>query len=338
MDCPIDKIESALTFLIKKERPLPPTPVLENPHEFDLCRPVDKTIAPQFEITYRQPLSICSLLLPGGDPEFPRFGDFHFACVKVRTAARIGRVSNVPMLDFQFGVDSRFQQNFNLLGLRIGDLSSTISLAPLEELTLEFHTSQRTVLEKSTIDSTEEITSAESTTLDKEVMNVVRSSSKTQNWRVDGSGSFTIPVGKGTLGIDIGGGLSQTITRNSQNSLEHVSEATKKSSQSLKALHKIEVRGVTEGLIQSRMTRIIKNPYPDRTLSLNVFQLLKRFSIKTSLADIRPALIFQINALEFDRDFVIRNSDFLQDKLLDRLLVDELPNILKAEKTLLQSR
>ncbi len=339
MSCPIDKIESTLTYLITKPRLSGAPPELIPPQKkFDICKPPDNAVGPQFVVTYRRPLPICSLLLPAlppppPAPSPPRFPQYLLACLKIESSNVPSRVQQPPMLDFHFGVDLRFEQTWNLRELRIGDLSSTISLAPSEQLTLEFHTSQRTVLEKNILDSTEEITSAESTTSDKEVVNVARSSSKTQNWHVDGSGTITIPVGDIPLGIDIGGGISENITQNSQNSMEQITEATRKSAHTLKTLHKIEVRGVTEGLIQSRMTRILQNPYRDRTLSINVFQLIKRFSVQTSLADIRPLLIFKIKAFEFDKDFIIQNSDFLRDKLMDQALVGELPAILQATRS-----
>ncbi len=207
-----------------------------------------------------------------------------------------------------------------------------MSLAPSEQLTLEFQQSQRRVLEQSKVDSAEEMDSIESTTVDKEAFNATRSSSKTENWHVDGSGSFGI----GKLSIGAGAGISTSITDSSQSSIQQVTEATKKSAHSLRTLHKIEVRGVTEGLIQNRMTRVVKNPYRDRTLSLNVFQLIKHFFVKTHLVDLRPVLAIEVK-LNFNKDFVLGNSDFLQEKLLDQSLIDNLPEALKGAKPLLLS-
>jgi len=83
----------------------------------------------------------------------------------------------------------------------LGDLSSTIALAPMEQLTIEIRNSQRRLLEKQTLDSAEEMTSTESTTIDKEVLNVANSSSKTENWSVSGNGSFSLG-GVGNLGVN----------------------------------------------------------------------------------------------------------------------------------------
>jgi hypothetical protein len=82
------------------------------------------------------------------------------------------------------------------------------------------------------------------------------------------------------------------------------------------------------------MTRVIKNPYPDRTLSINVFQLVKHFSVETKLSEIRLALIIPIISLVFDNEFVVSNGDFLRDNLLDQSLVDELPISVQGARSL----
>src|SRR5262249_37180379 len=161
------------------------------------------------------------------------------------------------------------------------------------------------VLEENRLDSAEEMTSTESTTVDKEVVNTVQSLSKTQEWHVDGSASFGIPS---KLSVEARGGFKKSTTETSQTTIDHTSEVTNKSAQNLKTLHKIEVRGVSEGLVQNRLTRKIRNPYPDRTLSINVFQLLKHFDVQTALKEIRAAFLITVDGLVYDGDFVLSNT------------------------------
>lgn len=80
------------------------------------------------------------------------------------------------------------------------------------------------------------------------------------------------------------------------------------------------------------MTRLISNPYRDRALSLNVFQILKHFSLKTELSEIRPILIVRIEGLEWDDNFITSHVEFLQYYLLDSTLVEELPRALNGAK------
>lgn len=313
---PTEKLGEIFKYLSSTPLQEVPTAAEQAPAtEFPACSPPDVRTPPHFVIPYRRPLIKSRL-----DWYLEEFASIQLGCAKV---------VNVEDLQVYFVDDYRYEQSWNLMKVGIGDLASTMSLAPSEQLTLEFLSSQRKVLEQTTLDSTEELDSTESTTMDKEVVNVVRSATKTQNWRVDGSGALSL--GK-WLGIQVSGGASGSNTQSVQNSIQHITEATKKSAHSLKTLHKIEVRGVTEGLIQNRMTRVIKNPYLDRTLSVNVFQLIKHFSVKTTLVEVRSALSIQVDKIIFDNDFVVANANFLRDSLLDQSLIDELPEAIEGAK------
>jgi hypothetical protein len=285
---------------------------------FDQCAPPDTRTAPSFIVPFRRPVFSSTLAVDvdlGTDIHIdPGFDALRFSCVPT---------SQVVLW---LALDLHFQQLWNLSKLSIGDLSSTIGLAPLEELTLEFQSSQRRILEQSSVDSAEQMDSTEATTIDKEAMNTVASASKTENWHVDSSASYSAFGAT----VSVGGGYSQTTTKASQTSVEHLSEATKKSAHNLKTLHKIEVKGVSETLVSNRMTRKLKNPMRDRTLVINVYEVLKHFSVSTALTEIVPALIIDISSLVFDSDFVVSNTDFLADTLLDPSLIDALPSALQG--------
>jgi hypothetical protein len=292
---------------------------LPDPEPFDPCKPPAAT-GPAFLLPYRRPVETAEVEVVAGSDDPIESGPrrLRLACVRLR-----------PPILLRLGVSLRYEQQWNVLGVHLGDLSSTLSLAPGEKLTLEFQTSQRRVLEQNTVDSAEEMTSLESTTADKEVINAARSSTKTEGWHIDGNAS--ISLGKiATLGIAGGGqGSVQSVA---QSSVQHIAEATRKSAHSLKTLHKIEVRGVSETFVQNRMTRTIQNPYPDRTLSINVFQLVRRFGVETRFAEVRRLMTVSFDGLDFDADFVIANADFLRQTLLDTALIDELPAALAGAK------
>jgi hypothetical protein len=178
------------------------------------------------------------------------------------------------------------------------------------------------------LDSSESVQSSESSVIDKEAINVTRSSSKTSGWHFDTTGTLT--VGYASLNQTIG--YSESVTDSNQQAINKVAERTRKSAESLKALHKIEVKGKTETFTENRMTRIVRNPYKDRTLALNVFQLLKHYSVSTALAETRLALVIPINRIAFDAEFVVANADFLRESLLDLSLVDDLQLAIQGAK------
>ncbi|TMB99768.1 MAG: hypothetical protein E6J42_02485 [Chloroflexi bacterium] len=295
----------------------------QDPVALAVCSAPDTRTPPQFLVHLRHPFPMCEFVIGlGDDIDIPKL---RFSCIPVTN------------LRLYLGLSVSFEQRWNLLRLAIGDLSSTVGLAPLEKLTLEVQASQRKVLEQSTLDSTDELDSTESTTIDKEVVNVMRASSRTRSWHVDGSGSLSIGTPKlgGSLGIQAG--VQESLSQSSQAAIEHISETTKKSAHSLKTIHKLEVRGVTEDFRQSRMTRVVKNPYTDRALSLNVFQLEKHYSVKTAMVELRPALFIDVRGLDFDAHFVASHVDFLRLELLDAPLTEELPLALRGTEPLERS-
>ncbi|HEX3127895.1 MAG TPA: hypothetical protein VH394_11250 [Thermoanaerobaculia bacterium] len=297
--------------ILAEHRPSPPdSEAAPPPASFPACSGPDLRVAPQFVIPIRRPIVLKDL----GDISPPANPQVSISCV-----AALG-------LEAQLGFDTRFEQTWDLTKLSIGDLSSTIGLAPGEKLTLEFQTSQRKVMDRSVMDSSENIDSSESVTSDKEAINVTRATSKTQNWHVDTTGTLTC----GAASLSVSAGYSQSVTDSNQQTINHVTEATRKSAQSLKSLHKIEVRGISESLVQNRMTRLIRNPYIDRTLSINVFQLAKHFAVKTVLAETRIALLLQFKGIRFDSHFVVENADFLRSTLLDSSLLDQLSTAIQG--------
>jgi hypothetical protein len=280
---------------------------------FPVCATPLSRPGPEFVLYYRNIVDLPALRPPGLEApwevlrESTKQLELTLACTPV-----------VGQLDL--GLSLLFEQRWNLLAVEIGDLASTIGLAPDEHLTIEILTSQRKLLEQKVVDSTEELRSSESTAVDKEVVNVARSASKTNSWKVDGSGSFSL----GFFSLGASASTSETVTRSAQESSQRIHEQTVKSAHSLKTLHKIEVRGVTETFVQHRMTRRLRNPYPDRTMSVNVFQLQKRFSVVVQIAEIRPILVLRV-ALDFNEEFVAGNAGFLRENLIDEGLVEELP-------------
>src|SRR5215831_4951300 len=167
------------------------------------CAPPDTRVPPQFLIFFRRHVPITPPLLDQSPP-------LQLACVDAPANSVVASEA----------YDVRLSQTWTLLKLALGDLSSTIALAPAEQLTLEFQVSQRRVLEQDTIDSAETQDQTESTTIDKEVMSVARSASHNHSWHVDGSGSFSY----GPASATVSAGVSDSVTQTSQSSMEHTNE------------------------------------------------------------------------------------------------------------------
>lgn len=273
------------------------------------CAPPDARTPPEFRVPYRHPL-ILKQIFPALSSPPVSISVPQFAC------------ADVPSISVNVAFDPRYEQLWTLRKFAIGDLASTLNLAPLERLVIEVKTSQRTTLERSAVESSESLESTEATLHDTETTNVARSNTTTTNWHVDGQGGFSSPYGS----LNISAGYSKNVTDTSQYSQNRTNERTQKSASSLKSLHKIEIKGASESIIQDRQLRTLRNPYRDRALALNFFQLLKHFDITTSLVESRLSIAIQILDITMDPSFVLANVDFLTQHLIDDDLRAELPS------------
>ncbi len=282
-----------------------------------VCSAPDVRTPPEFRVPFRHPFSVkkvFEVFPPNPDQSSPPSPEL--ACVAV------------PQLDVQATFDARFEQVWTLQKLAVGDLASTMSLAPLERLVLEVKTSQRTTLERTALESSESVESAEATIHDTETVNVARSNTTTTNWHVDGNGSIV-----GSLGsLNLAGGYSKNVTQTTQYSQNRLNERTQKSASSLKTLHKIEIKGASEAIVEDRQLRILRNPYRDRALTLNFFQLLKHFQVTTSLTEPRLAFVIRITDMIMEEAFIVANVDFLSKHLLDDNLRNNLAQAVEVAR------
>jgi len=266
---------------------------------------------PQYTLPYHRALPCDSLEVPLGDPDMP---DLRLAGAKVGA------------LGAGLAVDLLFNQAWYFSQFGISDLISTISLAPGERLKVTVKKTQRKLFQQDTLDSVEKLESSESTLIDKDVINVTRSTSETENWKVDGNGGIRL----GSFGLSVSAGYSKSINDTAKNSLDRIAESTVKSARSLKSLQKVEIKEQSEETGEQTAARTLSNPYRDRSLTIKVYSLAKSYCVDTRFVSAEPVVLINLNALSFDRDFVMSSGSFLSERLLDPNLQVELPTALEA--------
>jgi hypothetical protein len=285
------------------------------PIELKACAGVMWAPQPEAIVPFRQPIMISEMpVILGDDVEHQaelRFGCNPFARNGVRA---------------HLAIDVNFEQHWHYRELLLSSLSTTVSLAPNEELKITLRNTQRKYLDRLNVEQVEQAQERESTFVDKDVLNVTRSSSRTSNWNIGGNGSFT----KKGLNLGLSGSFSETYNEQASASAEHVQESTVKSAENLKTLQKTEVREITETTQENTHARTITNPYSDRSLRLNVFNLAKRYCVEFRATALRPVILFELLRMRFDRSFVLANGSFLTEALLDSGLRYELSQALEA--------
>lgn len=279
------------------------------------CEPLVARLPPEYEFVYRLPFQ---LRLLADLPNSVASNELNqLACSPIR----VGRLS--------FVADVRLRQRWAFQRLYLRDISSSISLAPGEVLSLTIRKTQRTQLTENTMRSSDSLESFESALVDKDVLTVQRSTVTSQQWRIDSKADVSL---FGVLNFGAGGGFSSSTQQSVNTAIEQVSEATVKASRRLQLLQKIEVARVSESSLESTQTRTITNPYRDRSLTLNVYELAKRYVVTTEFAEIRPAIALEITDLDLNREFVLSQGEFLDRFILDRSLASELREALQATR------
>lgn len=229
-----------------------------------------------------------------------------------------------------------FSQQWTLKEVAIGDYANLISLAPGEILTIEMKRTQHTLLEQTQENTSIVEDGTENLDSDKESITVANTSARTANWSISGTGGFSL-AGIGASGSATS---SNTINNTTSNTLNSIHETTVKSTQKITTQTKLQVRGVTETTVEARQTRVLKNPFQDRSLDLNLYEVVKEFEVQTAVqasvpnGDPHPALQLLLTAtlhpISFDQGFICANEAFLEAQLLDSQLLDSLSDIIKG--------
>ncbi|MFE0173342.1 hypothetical protein ACFWZ2_13570 [Streptomyces sp. NPDC059002] len=228
-----------------------------------------------------------------------------------------------------------FTQRWALREVLVGDLTSTLSLAPGEVLTVELHRTDRSLIDESREQASTVEAASEGTSSDKEALTVAHTAARSSNWSVSGNGSFSL----GGVGVSANATSSGTISNTLSSTVNEVHEATVKSSRKIATQAKIQVRGVTEGTVESRHTRVLRNPYQDRSLALNLYEICKRFRVTTAQDQTQPLVIAELAPLDFGtsgaaQSFIAANAQFLSEYLIDDGLRDSLPSIVESVRQL----
>lgn len=288
------------------------------------CEPIGDCLSPSSEgaenrIFFRRPHRIGKLAGIGADA---RASDPLVTPVPSVSCVPVRRGSLILVADLNI------VQHWCLEDLVLDDLSSSFGLAPGETYEFSVKKTQRTRIEKNTLQSSESVESYESSIVDKEVMNVTRNSAKSLNWEASANGSIR-------LGVFRAGGsasVSGSTKKSAETALEQLEERTEQSSRELKLLNKLEVSRSRETVFESEEVRTVTNPYDDRPLQLNFYEISKSYHVTNRLDPARPfdyAVILAVEDLELDREFVFNQRGFLEESILDRTLWNELEDALR---------
>src|SRR5262249_51444705 len=121
-------LAAALEALNAIRPPAQPTQPPKPPQPFTACSGPDERTAPSFDVLFRRPVTFSEVDVPAApDGHYALNPDTNTACVLAGAKVKLPSGSNAGFRRFDLAIDLRFLQTWNLLGLGIGDLASTMA-------------------------------------------------------------------------------------------------------------------------------------------------------------------------------------------------------------------
>lgn len=186
-----------------------------------------------------------------------------------------------------FGQRLEYQQEWRHAGFTLGELISSMSLLPGEELTIEVNSWQRTRTEiaQEQDETTKRIFANEQRTSDERTC--TNATAWENGWSVTASGSVSYPVASASITATASGSSSERAEQSSR----AIREATTKSTNEVSSRRAIKLTQTSEAGSESTTTRRIRNPNACHTVTYNFFQVVKLYDMQMRLIDDSPLLL-----------------------------------------------
>ena len=221
---------------------------------------------------------------------------------------------------FNFGVLVTYRQSWTPRNYQVGDLVATIPLAPGETRRISAKRVVRSTRSQRELEESLSTRRAESTTKLRAESEIARRSSLRSNFQHTAEGSFQAEF----QGMGGGGRTATSIAvdagTESNQSKQVMSEATRTAAEEYRAERTVEVTSSSESTLETSSSGEITNPNNEITVTYLLWELERRYTVRTELARITPVVLAAMpipHWTDIDEDWVIANEWVLRRVLLD---------------------
>jgi hypothetical protein len=187
-----------------------------------------------------------------------------------------------------FGQKIEYRQEWRHEGFTLGELISSLSLLPNEELTLDVNSWQRTKKEISeeTDEQTRRAEEREAARTDE--LSAVSEAASNQSWTVSASGSVSYgPVAS----LNASATKSGSVSERAEQASRTIREATTRATHEVSLRRAVKITQAEEAGSENRTTRRIRNPNQFHTVTFNFFQVVKLYDVQLRLVNDAPVLM-----------------------------------------------
>ena len=188
---------------------------------------------------------------------------------------------------WRFGQKLDYRQEWRHQGFTLGELVSSLSLLPNEELTVEISSWQRSKSEVSeaTEQETRERLERELRRTDEE--SATNEAAATEGWSVSGTGS----VSYGPASASITASASSNTENRATAAERHITDATSKAANEISLKRAVKITQTAEAGSESRSTRRIRNENGCHTVTFSFFQVVKLYNVQIRVDNDAPTVM-----------------------------------------------
>ena len=185
------------------------------------------------------------------------------------------------------GQKLEFSQEWRHEGFTLGELTSSLSLLPGEDLSIEVSSYQRTrqEIQNESDDTkrTEQLNDLKNT----DERSCTNQTAASNGWSVSATASVNYPVASASLSAGANGNSSEQAEQSSR----QLKEATSRASTDVSSRRAVKITQTTEAGSESTTTRRLRNPNACQTVTFNFFQVIKLYDVQLRLSSDRPVLL-----------------------------------------------
>jgi hypothetical protein len=229
---------------------------------------------------------------------------------------------------FTLGLYLPWKQSWRLEGYSRGALVHSLTLAPQEDTTIELFTwdrRKRSLEQASTFESDQ---SVEQTDTSKDAFDVVREMANSNEFKIEGHAKVDVKYPAVEAEFGVRGDYTSKLNETAKRSTNHLQESTQKAAARVRVSRQTKISEASEMGREERVTRKVRNVNMCRTLTLDYFEVLSRYTVTTAFdqenAQICVFVPFPIwlRTYSFSEDDLRINERALRIVLIDSQLAD----------------
>jgi hypothetical protein len=181
-----------------------------------------------------------------------------------------------PRQRWAFGQKVGYRQEWRHEGFTLGELISSLSLLPNEELTIEVSSWQRTKSEVEQVTDRQERERLEREQSRTDEESTTNQAAASNGWSVSASGGYSL----GPVSASVSASASGNTENRSEQAERTVKQETTKSANEVSLKRAVKMTQTAEAGSEQKTTRRIRNPNTCHTVTFNFFQIVKLYDVQ----------------------------------------------------------